>query len=184
MYAWNSFGRPRGIRYLPAQNARPGAPFHVRPMVASWAWGQMDFPRQQPIVNPPDGLGGWGGRGRRARRGLGDDSGASLSLNDLVSAYGTFKSTQDVRVQLAKVQAEIANKQATLKSMPFLGPLYLNGDIAKLQAEEAALEQNLSLQQEGEAATEDWRAIGQTLGIAAIALVFVGTAVLALRGAR
>jgi hypothetical protein len=83
------------------------------------------------------------------------------------AAAGAFASAQDLRKQIAKLQAQITNYQDMARRVPFAA-FYYNNQITVKQAEIDALNQNLALQVQGEQATTDYRSLAQTGGAVAI----------------
>lgn len=95
------------------------------------------------------------------------------------AAVATYQANQDVRIMRAAYMARIQNYEAMKKQFPLLGVFYTN-QINTLKAKVAAIDEKLALQVEGEAATRDWRSLGQTgvgIGIlGGIALITLLTA--------
>lgn len=84
---------------------------------------------------------------------------------------GAYMSTQDVRRMLAKKQVDLKYLQDMRKTVK-LPPAStaLDWQIARLQADIAALKQRLALATEGEEAQRSWRSIGQTAGVVGVVL--------------
>lgn len=86
---------------------------------------------------------------------------------ELLAQYKT--QTKDPRVQVALLQAKIQNYEALKQRTPSLSAVY-DAQIRKLQAKLAAAEQQLQIRAESEAATRQWRGLGQAgIGIAILA---------------
>jgi LPS O-antigen subunit length determinant protein (WzzB/FepE family) len=108
----------------------------------------------------------------------------SVSLPDaeyLAKLYATYTQTADPRVALAQTEAQVKNLK-DLAAKPGLLQGYYKGELRKAQAKAKAMRENLALTTEGEAATRDWRAIGQTgagigivAGVALIGLLVAAT---------
>jgi hypothetical protein len=117
--------------------------------------------------------------------GLGDAASAQ-SLTITPGQAGAFYqafSPQDARTKLASIQAQIQNLQDEKARYPYLNVWHvLDNKIATLQAQMTAIQQNVVVQTEGEAATRDWRSIGQTAGMVAIAFGVAATLAVAIKG--
>lgn len=108
----------------------------------------------------------------------------SVTLPDaeyVAKLYATYTQSADPRVALAQVEAQIANVKPMAAKAGLLQGYYKN-ELRKLQAKAKALRENLALTQEGESATRDWRALGQTgagigivAGVALVALLVATT---------
>lgn len=80
-----------------------------------------------------------------------------------------YTSGQDPRMMRATYLARIENFKVMRQKMPLLRTYYDN-QINLLQSKVAALDEKLALQVEGEAATKDWRSLGQTgIGVGVVA---------------
>jgi hypothetical protein len=114
----------------------------------------------------------------------GETSNPSVTLPDaeyLAKLYSTYAQSSDPRVALAQVEAQIANMKPKANTPGLLQGFY-RSELRKLQAKAKALRENLALTTEGEAATRDWRALGQTgagigivAGVALISLLLAAT---------
>jgi ElaB/YqjD/DUF883 family membrane-anchored ribosome-binding protein len=99
-----------------------------------------------------------------------------------LSLFAQYKlDTKDPRKALAEANAKIANYKDLKKRTPALSAFY-DRQIRKLEAEAAAASQQLGVRAESEAATRQWRSLGQAgtgvgimLGVALLGLVVAGT---------
>jgi hypothetical protein len=116
----------------------------------------------------------------------GDDAQQKDYTTQAAAAYATYSQNADPRIAAAVLEAKIANYKQMRAKAPFLRFFYDN-EIAKQEAKLAALKTKLSIQEEGESATRQWRGLGQAgvaVGIVGgVALVAILAAV-ATRAAR
>lgn len=94
-------------------------------------------------------------------------TGLSLSAEDLATIYAQVSAAEDPRVQVAKLQQQIASLTALKRQYPALASL-INMRIASAQAQLNAQQERLALVQEGETATRQWRALGMAGGTVAV----------------
>lgn len=141
-----------------------------RPVFAPWAWTQLDTPMVWAIPGTTN-------------TGLGDPAAAGLTITpEQAGQFYQALSPADARTKALALQAQIANLQAEKANNPWMNAFgILDNRIRTLQAELAAAQQNAVLQTQGDAATADWRKIGQTLGLVGIALGVTATVALGLR---
>ena len=104
---------------------------------------------------------------------------------DLLAQYRM--ETKDPRKQVALLQAKLQNYEYLKSRNPSVAALY-DMQIRKLQAKLEAAEQQLQIRTEGEAATRQWRGLGQAatgigiiVGIGLISLTVAGSIYLAKR---
>lgn len=168
--AWHMDRRTGGI--FNKRNARLiHAPWSGgRPVFAPWAWTQLDTSMVWALPGTTN-------------TGLGDASSTGLTITpEQAGQFYQAMSPQDARTKALALQAQIANLQAQKAQYPWMNAFgILDNRIRTLQAELVAAQQNAALQTEGDAATADWRKIGQTLGLVAIALGVTATIALGLR---
>lgn len=141
-----------------------------RPVFASWAWTQLETPSTWALPGT-------------TTTGLGDAAATGLTITpEQAGQFYQAMSPQDARTKALALQAQIANLQAEKANNPWMNAFgILDNRIRTLQAELAAAQQNAALQTQGDAATADWRKIGQTLGLVGIALGVTATIALGLR---
>lgn len=110
------------------------------------------------------------------------DSSYQQYMETGLSLFAQYKlDTKDPRKALAEANAKIANYKDLKKRTPALSAFY-DRQIRKLEAEAAAASQQLGVRAESEAATRQWRSLGQAgtgvgimLGVALLGLVVAGT---------
>jgi hypothetical protein len=81
-------------------------------------------------------------------------------LAPVTQVAAALTSKKDARVEIATLEARIANYEKMKVGAPFLAWFY-NNEIAKMQAKVAALRATATATAEGEAATGTWRTLGQ-----------------------
>lgn len=132
------------------------------------------FTPPQPIYAAPSP---WG-------EGEGEGQGSETYITQAAQAYATYSSAADPRVQLATLEAKIANYKRMKATAPGVLRGFYTNEIAKMEAKAAALREKLAIQQEGEAATRQWRGLGQAgLAVGVVGGV-VAVGILAVVGAK
>ena len=140
-------------------------------------------------VCPVHGLGQVeGGQGAASTPQPGDGESYEMYLRtglDLLAQYRM--ETKDPRKQVALLQAKLQNYEYLKSRNPKFAGLY-ELQINKLRAKLEAAEQQLQIRSEGEAATRQWRGLGQAatgigiiVGIGLISLTVAGSLYLAKR---
>lgn len=83
------------------------------------------------------------------------------TVSQIASIYSEFATSDDPRVQAAKLRTQINSMKAQKRKYPLLGTI-LDARIASSEAQLAVLEQQAATLAEGEDATRTWRVLGMS----------------------